>query len=154
MQQQVTCMEDFFLEVGAVTGNEKPVADLVAQQINLAERREFPAELWIGRVGAVRENEPNAVVLRRFLVFAEHANDSVAHVDSKTGKHAAHLGFQRRELFEDKCVRRLLFEFGGARFDRAGHGDSRMDDSIADLHATQSGWRFHVPKPRPLPYTL
>ena len=111
-QQQIARMKGFPLEVRAVTRDEKPVSDLIAEELDGTDGREFAAELWIRRVGALRKNKPNAVVLRRFLMIAEHAYDAVAHVDGKTGKHPAHLGMQRLERVQNKRVRKLLFWFG------------------------------------------
>jgi len=49
-------------------------------------------------------------------MIAEHTDDAVADVDGKTGKHTAHLGLERRERIEYKCVRRLLFRFDGTSY--------------------------------------
>jgi hypothetical protein len=111
-------MEGLFFEAGAVAWDEKPVADLLAQKLDGTEGREFSTELRVGGVGAIGKNEPKTVVLGRFGAVPEHADDAVTQVDSKTGKHPAHLGIQRRECLHDKCVRRLLFGFGGAKHDR------------------------------------
>ena len=109
MQQQIACMEGFHLKARTVAWNEKPMANLTTQQIDRADRRELPAEVWVCGVGAVRKNKPNTIVPWRFLVFSQHTNDPVVQIDGKTGKHPTHLGVQGRERFQDKCVRGLLF---------------------------------------------
>lgn len=110
-EQQVAGMEGFGFEVGAVAGDEKPVADLVAQQLDGTEGREFAAEGSVGGAGGVGEDEPDAVVSRGLRVVAEHADDAVADVDGEAGEHAAHLGFQGRERFEDERMRGLRLCF-------------------------------------------
>ena len=85
------------------------MANLVAQQTDRTDRRKFPAEFWICGVGALRKNKPNTIVPWRFLVFSQHTNDPVAQINGKTGKHPTYLGVQRRERFQDKRVRGLLF---------------------------------------------
>ncbi len=102
-------MEGFHLKARAVTGNEKPMANLIAQQLDRTDRREFPAEIWIRGVGSVRKNKPNAIVPGRFVVISQHADDPVAQVDREAGEHPTHLGVQGRKRFQDKSVRGLLF---------------------------------------------
>jgi hypothetical protein len=99
MQQQITCMEGLHLKARTVTWNEKPMANLIAQQIDRTDRREFQAEIWIGGVGVVRKYKPNAIVSLRFPVIAQHTNDPVAKVNGETGKHPAYLGVQGRKRF-------------------------------------------------------
>ena len=104
-QQQIGRVKGFCLEVRAVARDEKPVGDLIAEQLNRADGRKFAAEPWICGVGALRKNKPDAIVLGRFLMIAEHTYDLVAQVDGKTGKHPAHLGIRRRERFQNKRMR-------------------------------------------------
>jgi hypothetical protein len=52
-QQKIAGMKRLHLEVGAVTGDEEPVADLVSQQLDGTDGGEFTAKLWIFGVGAV-----------------------------------------------------------------------------------------------------
>ncbi len=115
--EEIAGVEGFGFEGWTVGGNEKPVADFAGQKLDGAERGKFAAECSIGGVGGFRENEPKAVIARRFGVIAEHADDAVPAIDSESGKHAAHFGAQGRERIEDERVRRLLFRLGGA-----GHG--------------------------------
>lgn len=70
-------------------------------------------------------------------MIPEHTNDAVGQVHSKTGKHPTHLGAQRRERIQNKCVRGLLPEFGGARHDSSGW-------TITDLAKIRLGWRVVV----------
>jgi hypothetical protein len=70
MQQKITCMEGFHLKARTVTRNEKPMANLITQQIDRTDRREFPAEIWICGVDTVRKNKPNAIVPGRFVVIS------------------------------------------------------------------------------------
>jgi len=93
------------------------VSDLVAQQLNPADRREFAPELWISGVGALRKDKPDSIVPRRFLVIAEHNHDAVAYVHAKTGKHPANFGLQRHERFQHKRVRCPLSWLGGTTHD-------------------------------------
>src|ERR1700744_1942426 len=102
-------MKGFRLEARTVTRNEKPMPNLTTQEIDRADRRELLADVWVCGVGAIRQNKPNTIIPRKFLVFSQHTNDSVAQIDSKSRKHPTHLGIQRRERFQDKCVRGLLF---------------------------------------------
>lgn len=116
-EEQIAGVEGFSFKVGAVAWNEQPMMNLVSQKLDGAEGRELTAEGWIGRIGDVGEDKPNAVVLGRFRVVAEHTNDPVAEVDGEAGEHATHLGLQGSERFEDEGIRGLLFGFRGA-----GHG--------------------------------
>jgi hypothetical protein len=102
-------MEGLHLKARTVTWNEKPMANLITQQIDRADRRELPAELRVCGVGGLRKNKPNTIVPWRFVVFSQHTNDPVAQIDGETGKHPTHLGVQGRERFQDKCVRGSLF---------------------------------------------
>ena len=110
-------MKRLHLEARAVAWDEKPVSDLVAQQLNPADRREFAPELWISGVGALRKDKPDSIVPRRFLVIAEHNHDAVAYVHAKTGKHPANFGLQRHERFQHKRVRCPLSWLGGTTHD-------------------------------------
>src|ERR1700744_1046563 len=107
-------MEGLPLKVRTVPWNDKPMTDLVTQQIDRSERRELLAQARVPRVGGFRKDKPNPIVPGRFLVFPQHATEPVAHIDRKTGKHAPHLGIQRCKRLQHKHVRRLLFWFGGA----------------------------------------
>ena len=120
MEQEVAGVESFGLKGGAVAGEKKPMANLVAEQFDGAEGRELEAEFFVGGIGALRKNKPDSVVAGRFYVIAEHADDAVVEVDGKTGEHAADFGVERGERIKDKCVGRELFSFGGGR-----HGCSR-----------------------------
>ena len=108
-QQQIARMKGFYLKVRAVTRDEKPVGNLITEELDRTDGREFAAELWICGVGALRKDKPNAIVPRRFLMIAEHTYYAVAQVDGKTGKHPTHLRIRRRERFQNKRVRGLLF---------------------------------------------
>jgi hypothetical protein len=116
-QQQIARMKGFYLKVRAVTRDEKPVANLITEELDSTDGREFAAELCICGIGALRKDKPNAIVPRRFLMIAEHTYYAVAQVDGKTGKHPTHLGIQWRERFQNKRVRGLLFWFGGMAHD-------------------------------------
>ena len=107
-QQKIACMEGFHLKARAVTWNEQPMANFIAQQADRTDRREFATESWVSGVGAFRKNEPNAIVPGRFVVISQHANNPVAQVDGETGEHPTHLRVQGRKRFEHKCVRGLL----------------------------------------------
>jgi hypothetical protein len=119
-QQKVACVESFGLKGGTVGWNEKPMADLVAEQLDGTDGRELATQFRIGGIGTVGQDKPNAIVAGRFLVIAEHADDAVGQVDGKAGKHAADFGVQGREGLEDKCMRGFLFCFGGGRHDCSG----------------------------------
>jgi hypothetical protein len=110
-------MKGFCLKVRAVTRDEKPVADLTTEELDSTDGREFAAELCICGIGGLRKDKPNAIVLRRFFMIAEHTYYAGTQVDGKTGKHPTHLGIQWRERFQNKRVRRLLFWFGGMAHD-------------------------------------
>ena len=114
-QQQIARAKGFYLKVWTVTRDEKPVADLITEELDRTDGREFAAELCICRIGALRKDKPNAIVPRRFLMIAEHTYYAVTQVDGKTGKHPTHLGIQWRERFHNKCVRGLLFDLAGWR---------------------------------------
>ena len=70
MQQQIACVECLLLKTIAVAWNQKPVANLVTQQIDRTKGREFPAQLWICRVNAAGKNKPDSIVSWRLLVIA------------------------------------------------------------------------------------
>jgi hypothetical protein len=83
-QQQIARMKGFYLKIRAVTRDEKPVGNLITEEFDRTDGREFAAELWICGVGALRKDKPNAIVPRRFLMIAEHTYYAVAHVNRKT----------------------------------------------------------------------
>ena len=134
MEQEVAGVESFGLKAWTVAWDEKPMANLVAEQLDGAERRELAAKFRICGIGAVGKNKPDTIVPWRFVVIAEHADDAVGNVDGKTREHAAYFGVERGERVEDKCVRWGLFSFGRARHDCSGW-------KIADLVRTGLGWR-------------
>jgi hypothetical protein len=114
-QQNIARMKGLCLEAGTVTRDDEPMADLISQQLDRADGRKLTAKFWICGVSAVRKNQPNAVILRRFGMISEHANDAVAQVDGITGKHATHLGVQGHQRVQNKRMRSLLFWFGRSR---------------------------------------
>ena len=65
-EEEVAGVEGFGFEVGAVAGDEEPVADLSGEHLDGAEGWEFDAESWVGGAYGVGEHEPEAVVLWRF----------------------------------------------------------------------------------------
>jgi hypothetical protein len=83
-QQQIARMKGFYLKVRAVTRYEKPVADLITEELDRTDGREFAAELRICGIGALREDKPNAIVPGRFFMIAEHTYYAVSQVDGKT----------------------------------------------------------------------
>lgn len=121
-QQKVACVQRFGFKPGTVAGNEKPMADLIAKQLDAPERWEFALELWVCWVGALREYKPNAVVLRRPGMVTEHQDNPVLDVDREPGEHPAHLGTQRHQGIQDKSMRRFFQRLRGAR-----HGCSKME---------------------------
>lgn len=123
VEQQFAGVERFFFKGWAVTGKEQPVGDFVAQQFDGAERAELLAERGIGGVDDFGEDKPDAVVLWRFGVVPQHADDAIAEVDGESGKHGADLGFEGREGFQNKSMRRL-FARGLDGLSGAGHAAS------------------------------
>jgi hypothetical protein len=109
MQQQIAGVECLCLKARTVAWNEKPMADLIAQELNGTDGGEFPAKCWIFGISTLRKNKPNTIVPGRFLVIPEHTNNSVGQVHRKTAKHPAYLGVQRGERLQDEYVRGLLF---------------------------------------------
>lgn len=99
------------------------MGDFVAQQFDAAERGKLPAEGGIGGVDCFCEDEPDAVVLRRFEAVAEHADDAVAEVDGESGEHGPDLGLEGREGVQNKSMRRL-FARGLDGLSGAGHAAS------------------------------
>ena len=82
-EQQIAGVKCLGFECGAVTWNQKPVADLACQKLYGTERREFATEGSIRGVDGLRKNQPNAVVARRFGVIAQHTHNAVADVDGE-----------------------------------------------------------------------
>ena len=80
-------MEGFGLEVGAVRGQDEPVVDGAAEEVDVADGGEFFAQGWAGRVRGFGEDQPHAVVLRGFCVIAEHGYDFVSDVDGVAAEH-------------------------------------------------------------------
>jgi hypothetical protein len=119
-KQKVASVEGLDLKRGAVAWDEKPMANLVSEKFDGAERRELAAKLRICGIGTVGKNKPDAIVPGRFQVIAEHADDAVPEVYGKTGEHAAHFGVEWGERIKDKCVWWGLFSFGGVRHDCSG----------------------------------
>jgi hypothetical protein len=115
-------MECLHLEVGAVTWNKKPVAYLFAKQIDSSDRREFAPEFRIFRIDSLRDNKPDTVVARRFLMISKHTKEPIPRVNRKPRKHPAHLRIQGRERFQHKSVRELLSRSGGRDM---SHGDGK-----------------------------
>jgi len=123
VKQTIAGVKGFLLETWAVTWKEHPVGDFLAQQFYAMKRGALAAEGRIGWVDGFGEDEPDAIVLRRFGVVAQHPDDAVGEINSITGKHGPNLGFEGRERVENKSVRRLLAQ-GFAGRARAGHAVS------------------------------
>jgi hypothetical protein len=126
-EEQITGVEGFGFEGGAVTGNEQPMVNLIAEQFNATQGWKVAAQGAVGGVGGLGENEPEAVVMRRLGVVPEHADDAVCDVDREAGKHAADLRLEWGERFQNERERRLWFRLGmgGARHEG-------LDATIAD----------------------
>src|ERR1700735_1382771 len=154
-EQTIAGVQCFFLEGWAVTGKEQPVGDFLAQQFDGMKRGELAAE---GRVDGFGEDEPDAIVLWRLGVVAQHADDAVAQINSISGNHGPDLGFEGRERVENKSVRRL-FARGFDDRARAGHAASgypgmpvwataqRLVDKVADV-GEETLAQFHTQQSR------
>lgn|SRR6185437_12038269 len=118
-------MKGFILKVRTVARYKKPVADLPGEELDPAERREFAPELWVRWIGALRQHEPDAIVLRGPGMVPQHQDDSIFDVDREAREHPAHIRIQRSKGIQDKSMWRLSFGFRGPR-----HGCFTMDDSI------------------------
>jgi len=116
----VQCLD---LEGWAVAGDEEPMTDLAAKELDGAEGREFATEGWSFWIDGVGKYKPEAVVARGFEVNAEHANQMVGEVDGKAREHAPHFGAEGHERVDDERVGRSHFWFGGA-----GHGFYGLSD--------------------------
>jgi len=55
-EEEVAGVEGFGLEGGAVGGDEEPVADLVAEELDAAEGGEVAAEGWVVGAGGFGED--------------------------------------------------------------------------------------------------
>jgi len=134
VQQKVACVESFALERVTVAWNEKPMANLVAEQHDRADGRKLAAKFRIGGIRTVRKDKPDAIIPGRFIVIPEHANDAVCQVDGKAGKHLLYFRVQLRERLQDKCMRRVLSSFGGVGHDYSGR-------AITDSVRIRLDWR-------------
>ena len=121
-------MEGFGFEGGAVGGDEEPVGDFAAEEVDAAEGGEFAAEVWVVGADAFGEDQPEAVVLGVLRTVAEHEDEAVGEIDGEAGEHAADFGVERLQRVEDEGVGDFGAGFGGAW--RGWHGLSRRDDSI------------------------
>jgi hypothetical protein len=102
VQDEVAGAEGCALKIGVVAGDEEPVTDFAGDGLDGAQRRQVLAEACVGRVGAFGKDEPNAIVLGKFCMRAEHHEEEVAAVDRESGEHPAHLGMQGGKGFEDE----------------------------------------------------
>jgi len=83
-EEEVAGLEGFGLEGGAVGGDEEPVVDLVAEELDAAEGGEVAAEGGVVGRGGFRENEPYAVVAEGGGgVVAQHEDEQVVGVDGE-----------------------------------------------------------------------
>jgi len=123
MQEAIAGVQCFLLKGGAVTGNDQPVGDFVAQHFDGTKRGELATEGFIRRVDGFREDEPDTVILGGLGVIAQHADDPIAEVDGVSGKHAADFRFEGRQRFENKGVGRR-FSRGVDALPWAGHAGS------------------------------
>src|SRR5271154_1224080 len=71
-QDQITCIKRRPLEISTIAGNEEPMIDLVSQYLNGTNQWEVPTQTCICRIDALRENQPDPVVLRRLGVISQH----------------------------------------------------------------------------------
>jgi len=107
-EEEVAGVEGFGLEGGAVGGDEEPVVDLVAEELDAAEGGKVSAEGGVVWRGGFGEDEPEAVVADRGGMVAEHEDEQVAGVDGEAGEHAADFGVKRGECVENEGVGRLF----------------------------------------------
>lgn len=92
-EEEVAGVEGFGLEGGAVGGEKEPVADLVAEELDVAKGGEVAAEGWVLGGGSFGEDEPEAVVAEGGGgVVAEHEDEEVVGVDGEAREHAADFG--------------------------------------------------------------
>jgi hypothetical protein len=113
VQDEVAGAQGGALKIGVIAGNEKPVTDFAADGLDRAKRRQVLAETCVGWIGPFCKDEPDAVVLGKLCMLAEHHEEAVVTINRESGKHPAHLGMQGREGFEDEGVRRFRLGFGG-----------------------------------------
>lgn len=102
MNYKVTRTKGQLFEVSIVTGKEQPVADLVVEQFNAADRRKVPAQALIRRISVFRQYQPDTVVLRRLDVFSKHHEKEVITIDPESGKHSLDFGIQRSKSFQNE----------------------------------------------------
>ena len=57
-KEQFASVLSFLLKIGAVTGNQHPVADLVPEQLDGAKRGKFAAENGVSGIGDFRKDQP------------------------------------------------------------------------------------------------
>jgi hypothetical protein len=111
-QQQIARMQRLLFKIRTVTGNDKPMPDLVSEQFNSTERRELPAESLIGWIGGFRKNEPDAIVSGGLGSISQHQDEPVAQVDCETGEHPAHLRVEGRKRLHNERIRWLPLRLG------------------------------------------
>jgi hypothetical protein len=102
--QEFDGVEGFLLEVGAVGGDEEPVLDGSAEEVDGAEGWEVARQAGVGRVGGFREDQPEAVVFRGLDVVAEPQDDFVADVDGIGTEGGFDLWMEGFQGFQDEGV--------------------------------------------------
>ena len=103
-EQEVAEVQGFGFEVGGVGGQDAPVADLAAEELDGSDGGEFAAEAFgvVGGVEYVGEDDPDAVVFARLRAVAQHADDFVADVDGESAEHGTDFGMEGIQGFEDE----------------------------------------------------
>jgi hypothetical protein len=122
-EEKLAGVQGFRLEGRAVGRDEPPMTDLSAQQIDQTKGRKVLLDSRIGKISGFRKDKPDTVVFRLLQAVTQDEYDLLSHINSETGKHGPHSGFERRQGFDDERERRRIALWFG-----------RADDSARSEH--------------------
>lgn len=101
----------------AIGGDEPPMADLAAKELNRPKRGEGAPDERIVEVGGLGEDQPEAIVFAMLWPIPKHKNDLVADVDAEAREDATDLWFERRQGLNHKRIRDGAFGLQRERID-------------------------------------
>ena len=101
-EEKLAGVQGFRLEGRAVGRDEPPMSDLAAQQVDQTKGRKVLLDSRVGEISGLRKDKPNTVIFRLLQAVTQDEYDLLSDINSETGEHGPHSGFERRQGFDDE----------------------------------------------------